>query len=255
MGGLDMLATTGFSNASRTSPMGRLGALTGIVAIGSSVLIAFSLTGTVGLASIARSQGATPWPGFADVVEKIKPAVVSVRTEPEGTAKAVKGKLLPPDETPLERFFRRFGQPDDDSAPRFGQMSRQGAAFFISPDGYAVTNNHVVDGVNTVEVATDTGKIYMARVIGADRLTDIALIKVDAHSDFPIAKFAERTPRVGDWVLAVGNPFGLGGTVTAGIVSARGRDIGAGPYDDFIQIDAPMNQGNSGGPSFDSKAT
>jgi serine protease Do len=170
-----MLAITGFSNAPRTSLVGRFGALTGIVAIGSGVLIASSLTGTVGLASIAVSQGASPWPGFADVVEKIKPAVVSVRTEPEGSAKAVKGKL-PPDETPLERFFRRFGQPDDDSAPRFGQMSRQGAAFFISPDGYAVTNNHVVDGVNTVEVATDTGKIYMARVIGADELTDIALI-------------------------------------------------------------------------------
>ncbi len=251
-----MLAITGSSkqavaNAPRTSLMGRLSALTGMIAIGTSVLIASSLTGTVGLASIARSQGATPWPGFADVVEKIKPAVVSVRTEPDGTAKVVKGKLRPPDETPLERFYRRFGQPDDDSAPRFGQTSRQGAAFFISSDGYAVTNNHVVDGVNTVEVATDTGKIYVARVIGADELTDIALIKVDAHSAFPIAKFAERTPRVGDWVLAVGNPFGLGGTVTAGIVSARGRDIGAGPYDDFIQIDAPMNQGNSGGPSFD----
>jgi serine protease Do len=230
--------------------MRRFGALTGIIVIGTGVLIASSLAGTAGLTSSAHSQGATPWPGFADVVDKIKPAVVSVRTEPEG-AKAGKGKLPPPDETPLERFFRRFGQPDNDSTLPFGQTSRQGAAFFISPDGYAVTNNHVVDGVKTVEVATDAGKIYMARVIGADELTDIALIKVDGRSDFPIAKFAERTPRVGDWVLAVGNPFGLGGTVTAGIVSARGRDIGAGPYDDFIQIDAPVNQGNSGGPSFD----
>ena len=114
-----------------------------------------------------------------------------------------------------------------------------------------MTNNHVVDGVKTVEVTTDDGKTHAARVIGADERTDIALIKVDGRSDFPAAKFSERIPRVGDWVLAVGNPFGLGGTVTAGIVSARGRDIGAGPYDDFLQIDAPVNQGNSGGPTFD----
>jgi serine protease Do len=238
-------------NSPRGSVMRRFGALTGIIAIGTGVLVASSLTGTAGLASIARSQGATPWPGFADVVDKIKPAVVSVRTMPDRTAKAGNGKLPPPDETPLERFLRRFGQPDDDSTPPFTQTSRQGAGFFISPDGYAVTNNHVVDGVKTVEVATETDKIYTARVIGADELTDIALIKVDGRSDFPIAKFAERIPRVGDWVLAVGNPFGLGGTVTAGIVSARGRDIGAGPYDDFLQIDAPVNHGNSGGPTFD----
>ena len=152
----------------------------------------------------------------------------------------------------MERFFRRFGQPDDETAPALrGQLTRQGAGFFISPDGYAVTNNHVVDGVKTVEVTTDDGKTHTARVIGTDERTDIALIKVDGRSDFPAAKFSARIPRVGDWVLAVGNPFGLGGTVTAGIVSARGRDIGAGPYDDFLQIDAPVNQGNSGGPTFD----
>ena len=230
--------------------MRRLGALTGTFAIGAGILIASGLAEIAGVASIAHSQSTTPWPGFADVVEKIKPAVISVRTKPETSARASKGQLPPTDETPLERFFRGFGQPDDDSAP-FGQISRQGSGFFISPDGYAVTNNHVVDGVKTVEVTVDTGKIYTARVIGADERTDIALIKVDGRSDFPTAKFAERIPRVGDWVLAVGNPFGLGGTVTAGIVSARGRDIGAGPYDDFIQIDAPVNQGNSGGPTFD----
>jgi serine protease Do len=230
--------------------MRRLAALTSIVAIGTGVLIVSSLTETAGLASIARSQGTIPWAGFADVVDKIKPAVVSVRTKTETAAGAGKSKP-PPDETPLERFFRRFGQPEDDSARAFGQTAREGSGFFISPDGYAVTNNHVVDGLKTVEVTTDTGKIYAARVIGADERTDIALIKVDGRPDFPTAKFAERIPRVGDWVLAVGNPFGLGGTVTAGIVSARGRDIGAGPYDDFIQIDAPVNQGNSGGPTFD----
>jgi serine protease Do len=114
-----------------------------------------------------------------------------------------------------------------------------------------VTNNHVVDKARTVEVTTDDGKTYSAKVIGTDPRTDVALIKVEGRNDFPFVKLADKAPRVGDWVVAVGNPFGLGGTVTAGIVSARGRDIGAGPYDDFIQIDAPVNQGNSGGPSFD----
>src|SRR5262249_14790524 len=119
----------------------------------------------------------------------------------------------------------------------------------ISPDGYAVTNNHVVERATTVEVVTDDGKVHTAKVIGTDPRTDLALIKVEGDN-FPFVKLADKPPRIGDWVLAVGNPFGLGGTVTAGIVSARGRDIGAGPYDDFLQIDAPVNKGNSGGPTF-----
>jgi serine protease Do len=127
----------------------------------------------------------------------------------------------------------------------------QGSGFFISADGYAVTNNHVVEGADKVEVTTDAGKTYTAKVIGTDPRTDLALIKVEGGSDFPFAKLSPGKARIGDWVLAVGNPFGLGGTVTAGIVSASGRDIGNGPYDDFIQIDAPVNKGNSGGPAFD----
>src|SRR5262249_51977626 len=122
--------------------------------------------------------------------------------------------------------------------------------FFISKDGYAVTNNHVVQNADKVQVTADDGKTYTAKVIGSDSRTDLALIKVEGDN-FPFVKLAETSPRIGDWVLAVGNPFGLGGTVTAGIVSARGRDIGSGPYDDFIQIDAPVNKGNSGGPTFD----
>jgi serine protease Do len=114
-----------------------------------------------------------------------------------------------------------------------------------------VTNNHVVEKATNVQVKTDDGKTYEAKVIGTDPRTDLALIKVDGRDDFPFAKLSDKSPRIGDWVLAVGNPFGLGGTVTAGIVSARSRDIGAGPYDDFIQIDAPVNKGNSGGPTFD----
>src|SRR5207344_2937098 len=160
--------------------------------------------------------------------------------------------------SPMERFFRRFGGPDGmppglKGGPRGGRgpVTGQGSGFFISADGYAVTNNHVVDGADKVEVTTDDGKVYTAKVIGTDPRTDIALIKVAGRDDFPFAKLSDSKPRIGDWVLAVGNPFGLGGTVTAGIVSASGRDIGNGPYDDFIQIDAPVNKGNSGGPAFD----
>src|SRR5437868_3178434 len=159
----------------------------------------------------------------------------------------------------MERFFRRFGLPDgttpnEPRTPnRRNMVTGQGSGFFISADGYAVTNNHVVDKATTVEVTTDDGKTHTAKVIGVDPRTDVALIKVDGRNDFPFVKLSESNPRIGDWVLAVGNPFGLGGTVTAGIVSARGRDIGNGPYDDFIQIDAPVNKGNSGGPAFNTE--
>ena len=156
-------------------------------------------------------------------------------------------------EAPLQKFFKQFGNP---GLPGGMKQPRQtvtgeGSGFFISPDGYAVTNNHVVDHANSVEIKTDDGATYTAKVIGTDPKTDLALIKVDAKTEFAYVKFSDQAPRVGDWVVAVGNPFGLGGTVTAGIVSARGRDIGAGPYDDYIQIDAPINKGNSGGPAFD----
>ena len=153
---------------------------------------------------------------------------------------------------PLEKFFKQFGFPGmPNEMPQGKQtVTGEGSGFFISADGYAVTNNHVVDHAKTVQVTTDDGAVYKAKVVGTDSKTDLALIKVDADKSFPYVKFAENDPRVGDWVVAVGNPFGLGGTVTAGIVSARGRDIGSGPYDDYIQIDAPINKGNSGGPAF-----
>ena len=125
------------------------------------------------------------------------------------------------------------------------------SGFFISADGYVVTNNHVVDHAKTVTVTTSDGKTLDAKVIGADPKTDLALLKVTEKGDYPFVSFAAQTPRVGDWVVAIGNPSGLGGTVTAGIISAEGRDIGEGPYDSFLQIDAPINKGNSGGPAFD----
>jgi serine protease Do len=189
--------------------------------------------------------------GFADIVEKVKPAVISVRVKidrPSESSLSEDDLPFPPG-SPFERFFKRFGTPGN---PRGGHevITGQGSGFFISRDGYAVTNNHVVQNAENVQVTSDDGKSYNAKVIGTDSRTDLALIKVDGN-DFPFVKLTDNSPRVGDWVLAVGNPFGLGGTVTAGIVSARGRDIGAGPYDDFIQIDAPVNKGNSGGPTFD----
>ncbi|MFN3658061.1 MAG: Do family serine endopeptidase [Pseudolabrys sp.] len=194
--------------------------------------------------------------GFADIVEKVKPAVISVRVKIGGNAQTdgMNREDVPPG---MREFFRRFGMPDMPGGPEGmprgrgpNRMTGQGSGFFISADGYAVTNNHVVDKAETVQVATDDGKTYDAKVIGTDPRTDLALIKVEGGS-FPYVKLADKAPRIGDWVLAVGNPFGLSSTVTAGIVSARGRDIGASAYDDFIQIDAPVNKGNSGGPTFD----
>jgi serine protease Do len=199
--------------------------------------------------------------GFADIVEKVKPAVISVRVKLEATAQPMANtdELPFPKGSPMEQFFRRFGMPDgqqgqqsQQSQPRRQFGSAQGSGFLISSDGYAVTNNHVVEKATNVEVTFDDGKTYTAKVIGTDPRTDLALIKIDG-SNFPYVHLADAPSRVGDWVLAVGNPFGLGGTVTAGIVSARGRDIGAGPYDDFIQIDAPVNKGNSGGPTFNTE--
>ncbi len=189
--------------------------------------------------------------GFADIVERVKPAVIAVRVRVDKPQARTESPFPPGSE--MDEFSRRFGMPDGRSPnpPRGrGYSTGQGSGFFISADGLAVTNNHVVDKATTVQVATDDGKIYNAKVIGVDPRTDLALIKVDG-GNFPFVKFSDKAPRIGDWVIAVGNPFGLGGTVTAGIVSARGRDIGSGPYDDYIQIDAPVNKGNSGGPTFD----
>jgi serine protease Do len=189
--------------------------------------------------------------GFTEVVKKVKPAVIAVRVKIDaGSLKTDDGLS---DETPLARFSRRFGVPDekDGSSSSNGRnfVMGQGSGFFISADGYAVTNAHVVEKARMVEVTTDDGRTRAAKVIGIDSRSDVALIKVDGDH-FPCVTFSESPPQIGEWVVAVGNPFGLGGTVTAGIVSGRGRDIGAGPYDDFIQIDAPVNRGNSGGAAF-----
>ncbi|WP_441489148.1 MULTISPECIES: S1C family serine protease [unclassified Bosea (in: a-proteobacteria)] len=206
----------------------------------------------------------TQLPSFADMVDHVKPAVVSVRVKTSvAAASAEDGESgiegLPPGH-PLERFLRRFGEEGQGQGqgPRQGkpqprQGMSQGSGFFVSQDGYVVTNNHVVQNATEVQLVTDSGKTLAAKVIGTDPRTDIALLKVTEEGNYPFVQLAKTKPRIGDWVLAVGNPFGLGGTVTAGIVSAQGRDIGSGPYDDFLQIDAAVNRGNSGGPTFNQK--
>jgi len=210
-----------------------------------------------------ENQAATP--GFADIIEKVSPAVVSVRVKSDvQPASSEMGPFggrnfddLPPE---LRKFFDQFGPqfrgPDHfndrrSQRPHRARPVAQGSGFFISEDGYLVTNNHVVDGGTEFTVVMDDGTELDANLVGTDPRTDLAVLKVEEARKFTYVAFADDAKvRVGDWVVAVGNPFGLGGTVTAGIVSARGRDIGAGPYDDFIQIDAAVNRGNSGGPTF-----
>jgi serine protease Do len=225
-------------------------------------------TGTAPVLADAVKVDAAQVPSFADVVEKVSPAVVSVRVKAKIQPAADDGADLfggpdgMPDNPQLRQFFKQFrGFGDQGHNPRLNRRNRdndkprpvaQGSGFFISEDGYLVTNNHVVEEGTAFTVVMNDGKELDAKLIGADPRTDLAVLKVDGKGQkFTYVDFADDSKvRVGDWVVAVGNPFGLGGTVTAGIVSARGRDIGAGPYDDFIQIDASVNRGNSGGPSF-----
>ncbi|WP_423790732.1 S1C family serine protease [Microvirga solisilvae] len=231
---------------------------------GGSVGAGFVVPNTAHAELRSMSQPIQNVPSFADVIERVKPAVVAVKVKVQNVADRgddedgprFSAPDLPPGH-PMERFFRQFrdqmpgergGRGPRQERPRqFGQSL--GSGFFISADGYVVTNNHVVDNASEVQVTMDDGKTLDAKVIGTDSKTDLALLKVEGN-DFPYVRLAGQKARIGDWVVAIGNPFGLGGTVTAGIVSAQHRDIGAGPYDDFIQIDASVNKGNSGGPTF-----
>jgi serine protease Do len=211
-------------------------------------------------APVNQGMSAVGPASFADIVDRVKGAVVSVKVTtvdktadgdiPDGSGLPPGMPPLSPDD-PLYRFFKRFGGPHGEQRPHKGQA--QGSGFIISADGYVVTNNHVVENATDVSVTIEGGKTVSAKVLGTDKKTDLALLKISEAGTYPYVQFSGETPRVGDWVIAVGNPFGLGGTVTAGIVSARGRDIGSGPYDDYLQIDAPVNRGNSGGPTFNTK--
>jgi len=258
-------------STSASKSRARLLAAAASIAIAGAIGLGAVTTGTGPvMADAVRVQGPQV-NGFADVVEKVSPAVVSVQVKAKIEPASDRGDMFGgrgfedlPDGHPLKRFFREFRGDGDQNWKRQDRKQRrgdrenarprpvaQGSGFFISEDGYLVTNNHVVEGGQAFTVVMDNGDELDAKLIGADPRTDLAVLKVDDDRKFTYVDFADDSKvRVGDWVVAVGNPFGLGGTVTAGIVSARGRDIGAGPYDDFIQIDAAVNRGNSGGPAF-----
>jgi serine protease Do len=184
--------------------------------------------------------------GFGPLVKTVKPAVVNI-----ATTQRVKTQQPEQDSAEEDMLRQFFGQ-----APERQQSQRAvhalGSGFLIDPHGYIVTNNHVIDGATDIQVTLTDGSVHPARIVGRDVKTDLALLKIAASRALPYVAFGDSDKEdVGDWVIAVGNPFGLGGSVSAGIVSARNRDINEGPYDDFLQIDAPINPGNSGGPLFD----
>src|SRR5438477_5158453 len=202
---------------------------------------------------------------FAPLVKKVSPAVVNISVTQSGASDttAEEPEQGSPDfpNSPFDEFLRRFFDQQNPNGQRHlspqipgGQAHRiaLGSGFIIDPSGYVVTNSHVVGDASKVEVTLQDDSKYPAKIIGRDPKTDIALLKIKADKPLPYVTFGDSSAaQVGDWVMAVGNPFGLGGTVTAGIISARGRDIQSGPFDDYLQIDAPINRGNSGGPSFD----
>ena len=212
-------------------------------AIVAAALIALALVGAG--PQPAPAQG-TP-PSFADLAERLSPAVVNISTS-QTVDRPENMPELPPD-SPFEDLFRDFFDQDIPQGPR--TLESLGSGFVVSPEGYVVSNNHVIERADEVTVNFSDGSSLIAEVIGRDAKTDIALLKVEPDGPLPFVEWGDSTTsRVGDWVLAIGNPFGLGGSVSAGIISALSRDIQAGPYDDFIQTDAAINRGNSGGPLF-----
>lgn len=237
-------------NHVKTTPRGRkrpylLTAIVGAVAFGAAMFATPSILYT----SPAHAQNLPGPVGFADVADKVRPAVVSIFT------KSTEPQTQPnipevPQDNPFHDFFERYRRHAPQEMPRLERA--QGSGFLISADGYVVTNHHVIDKATEISVSFDNEEKFDAKLIGSDERTDIALLKIQGDHKFPFLEFATDAPRVGDWVLAVGNPFGFGGTVTAGIVSAGARSISKGPYD-YLQIDAAVNRGNSGGPSVNLK--
>ena len=250
------------------SPQGRRNTILASVAVAALGVAgvlggnAFTPTHPAYAAAVSTADLPQNAPSFAPLIDRVKASVVSVKVKiaaEDGEAEGVsssQGQMdnLPPE---IQKFFKQFGGHAQwrRHAARAGipMMMGEGSGFFVSADGYIVTNNHVVQKAKTVTVTTQDGKTLDAKVVGTDPKTDLALIKVNEAGDYPFVAFSKEQPRIGDWVVAIGNPYGLGGTVTAGIISAEGRDIGDGPYDRFLQIDAPINRGNSGGPTFNMK--
>ena len=245
--------------AFRFRPLAHAGHLVGrscrrltLTALALSVLSMTALVGT------DRVEARAPMESFADIVDDIAPAVVNISTSKAigagGQGEEAFPFPQPPPGSPFEDFFREFfdRERSPEQAPQTRRTSSLGSGFVVDSEGYVVTNNHVIAEADEIQVVFSDEKSYEAELIGKDSKTDLALLKIkDADGPFPSVEFADSDAvRVGDWMIAIGNPFGLGNTVTAGIISARSRDIRAGPYDDFLQVDAPINRGNSGGPSF-----
>ena len=211
------------------------------------VLVA-GLLFTLSIVSLSHAKQVSP--DFVDLAKKLTPTVVNIRT-----AKVFKPKQRlqrPRTQSPFDNFFEEFfGQQDQMPQQRSRREQSLGTGFIISPDGYILTNNHVVNGADEVMVKLSDGRELKAEIKGMDEKLDLALIKISDKGTFPSTELGDSDVlEVGEWVMAIGNPFGLAQTVTAGIVSAKGRVIGSGPYDDFIQTDASINPGNSGGPLF-----
>ena len=206
----------------------------------------------------AMAQQAGPQPAgapatFADLAETLSPAVVNIATTSAVAMPERPGGPQLPENSPFRELFPElFGERGGGGERQMRPRQSLGSGFVISADGYVVTNNHVIDGADEIKVNFTDGSSLTAELVGTDPKTDVALLKVDPDRELPHVPFADSdVTRVGDWVMAIGNPFGLGGSVSAGIISARNRDINAGPYDDFLQTDAAINRGNSGGPLFD----
>ena len=221
--------------------------------LGATVLTSTLIAVPTHSVQAAQIVNLNPSQSLAPLVEKVMPSVVSVEVKfSNAAAEGAENGDTGPDQIPpqLKDFFNQFPQFKNRGPQNPHGGGGLGSGFVLTSDGFVVTNNHVVQDATEVSVTFQGGDKYDATVIGTDPKTDLALLKIKSDKTFPHVDFAKAEAKVGDWVMAVGNPFGLGGTVTSGIISARGRDIGSGPYDDFLQIDASINKGNSGGPTF-----
>lgn len=245
-------------------PRRRLTILASALSVALAGSMALALPETSGARAPAQAAEASTFvpPSFSELVERVKPAVVNVSIK--GTKQGKSGSLsrgfdMPeiPGGSPFGDLFRHFFDDLPGQLPGDGtkhEFQAAGSGFIVTSDGYVVTSDHVIEHADEIEVILHDGERYPAVVRGRDPKTDLALLKIEPASELPYVEFGDSdAAKVGEWVVAVGNPFGLGGTVTAGIISARGRDIRSGPYDDYLQVDAPINRGNSGGPLFDTR--
>ncbi|MGP9821449.1 DegQ family serine endoprotease [Salinarimonas sp. NSM] len=247
------------ARAGRTFGSGERGlARTLVLAATATALAATPLSAPLAqTAQVAPAQQIAPRPfpdapeSFADLVDRVMPAVVNIQA---ATTAEVEERFMPqlPPGTPFEDLFEEFFNRRGESAPRMPRRSNSlGSGFVIDASGVIVTNNHVIGDADEIEVVFPDGTTYEAEVVGTDSAIDLAVLKIEADVELPFVPFGDSEEmRIGDWVVAIGNPFGLGGSVSAGIVSARARDIASGPYDNYIQTDAAINRGNSGGPLF-----